>query len=271
MKTRILLVRHMLSASNVDKRENLRTADHAIPGVAPEQGLAAGKFLGEWILGNLVREGMLPRTRLWHSPYLRTRMTAATIQQACRLPEGVELKRYPSPQVGLHHDVHILPRIVYPGQSFFVDDDASKPVPHAREDILLAEQQFGLFDGLTDDECKLAFPHEFEHYHKTKKAQGKMWARMPQGESRADVCLRLRTFFGSLHRDMKRHNIDTAVIVGHGTTNRAFATMWMHKPYEWMHEEVNPLNCSIRLIEDGELHPENNGYIFPGFESPGTN
>ena len=56
--------------------------------------------------------------------------------------------------------------------------------------------------------------------------------------------------------------VEDIVVVGHGTTNRAFVQMWLHLPWEWMHKEPNPKNCSIRLIEDGE----DKGYIFKGFD-----
>jgi len=159
-----------------------------------------------------------------------------------------------------------MPKRAEDDSSFFCDrkGDEDAPVDYCREDILLAEQQFGLFDGLSDKEREMAYPREWAHYLKTREAQGKMWARMPMGESRADVCGRLKQFFGTIHRDQERHGIDTHVIVAHGTTNRAFATMWLHKRYEWMHEEPNPKNCSIRLLEDGK----DKGYIFEGFDTP---
>jgi len=37
---------------------------------------------------------------------------------------------------------------------------------------------------------------------------------------------------------------------------------WLHYPVEWFEKELNPQNCSIRLIEDNVDH----GYIFEGFK-----
>ena len=89
-----------------------------------------------------------------------------------------------------------------------------------------------------------------------------MMAKIPLGESRYDVCLRVHAAFGSFHRDADKHGIETIVVIAHGTVNRAFLQMWLHKPKGWMDEQPNPKNCSIRLIEDNE----DLGYIFPGFE-----
>ncbi len=281
MKPRILLVRHMRSSANVDKRANYLKRDHAIPGVAPEQATAAGEFLSRWIGENLVvrtnfgthvRTNFgtheVPRIRCWHSPYMRTRMTAAGLQAACRADydEGKTAKHWyrmsesPRGSASARPD-GMYAEAIHPGHSLFVDDKEADPIPHCREDILLAEQQFGLFDGLSDEERAMALPRENAYYQKCKEAQGKMWPKMPQGESRFEVCQRLRQFFGTIHRDSERHRIHTHVIVAHGTVNRAFAAMWLHKRYEWMEREANPLNCSVRLIEDGE----DKGYIFEGF------
>jgi Histidine phosphatase superfamily (branch 1) len=132
-----------------------------------------------------------------------------------------------------------------------------------REHLLLHEQQFGLFDGLSDNERRETFPEMQAYYEKCKQYEGKLWPIMPLGESRIQVCSRVHQTFGTFHRDHDKHGISTIVVVGHGTTNRAFIQMWLHKEWEWMHNEPNPNNCSIRLIESGE----DCGYIFNGFDS----
>lgn len=241
---RVLLVRHGQSRANIDHSENARVADHAIEltEAGHEQAKQAGKALAEYFSG-LDRGDwdrgagtvLKRRIRLWHSPYKRTRQTAENIVATCRTSGG---------------------------DSWFLDPVDASPVPHAREHILLAEQQFGLFDGLSDEERAEQYPAEHSYYNKCKEFEGKMWPKMPLGESRFDVCQRVHQAFGSFHRDAAKHGIKTIVVVGHGTTNRAFVTMWCHKPWEWMHNEKNPLNCSIRLIEDGQ----DKGYIFDGFK-----
>jgi broad specificity phosphatase PhoE len=128
-----------------------------------------------------------------------------------------------------------------------------------REHVLLCEQQFGLFDGVPDEEWPARFPAEWAHYSKCEQFQGRFWARMPLGESRWDVATRVHQAFGTFHRDRER-GVDDIVVVCHGVTLRAIVMMWCHLTPEWFDAEKNPLNCSVRLIEDGT----DRGYIYPG-------
>jgi broad specificity phosphatase PhoE len=236
---KILLVRHGESEGNVDRTVHSKMADHAIPlsERGHQQARRAGEFLGKWFTDNEasivmsnplqplvhVGSGKLP-FRLWNSPYLRTRQTANGILTAIKETTG------------------------------------AVPCWGVREHINLAEQQYGLFDGLDDDELTDQYPKEHEHYQKCEAAGGKFWARMPLGESRFDVAVRVHQAFGTFQRDADRHGIDTLVVVAHGTTIRAFVMQWLHLSFEWFEKEPNPKNCSIRLlIGDKDL-----GYIHEG-------
>lgn len=248
---RIFLVRHGMSQSNADWDVNREVADHAIELTEEgrRQAQACGDFLASYVHDVLIERGgppVLPKIRLWLSPYTRTRQTADEIISAATLREEVALGRFSS------DDTHDL---LFRGQSVFFD---------RREHLLLAEQQFGIFDGLSDEEREAKYPDAHAYYEKCKRHEGKLWPKMPLGESRFEVCQRVHQAFGTFHRDAKRHGIENIVVVGHGTTNRAFVMMWLHLPYEWMHAEPNPRNCSVRLIEDGE----DRGYVFDGFGDP---
>lgn len=129
-----------------------------------------------------------------------------------------------------------------------------------REHVLLIEQQFGLFDGLSNEECTAMYPAEDAYYRKQKEFEGKFFAQMPLGESRLQVAQRVHQAFGTFHRDASKHNIEDIIIIAHGTVIRCFVMMWCHKPYEWIEKEPNPKNCSIRLLDDGE----DKGYIYEG-------
>lgn len=129
-----------------------------------------------------------------------------------------------------------------------------------RENISLVEQQFGLFDGIEDDQLPILYPNEYAHYKKAQDFEGRFWASMPLGESRWKVCLRVHELFGTFQRDRDKHGINDLVIVTHGVVVRAITMMWCHKNWEWFEAEPNPKNCSIRLIEDGE----DQGYIYEG-------
>ena len=137
-------------------------------------------------------------------------------------------------------------------------------VQDRHEHLLLCEQQFGLFDGITDEASRLEiirkYPDEYEHYKKCERFEGSFWARMPLGESKFDLSTRVHQSFGTFHRDLAKSGIENIVIVAHGSTNRAFIMMWLHHPFEWFGKERNPLNCSVRLISDNK----DLGYVYEG-------
>jgi len=231
---RIYLVRHGLSEGNEDRNVHRKIADHAIKlnPLGESQATMAGDFLEGYLRDNNIRPrwykdpvGFLKNSpnkfRVWRSPYDRTRMTAD------RLISQLDPKR----------------------------------IIDVREHAFLVEQQFGLFDGLDNDECAALFPEENDHYLKQKNHGGRFWAQQPLGESRFMVAQRVHSAFGTFHRDCDKHGIENIIVVSHGTTLRCFAMMWLHLPYEWMEQEPNPKNCSIRLIEDNT----DKGYIFEGF------
>ncbi|KKN43539.1 hypothetical protein LCGC14_0701860 [marine sediment metagenome] len=221
---KIYLVRHGESESNVDKAVHLRKADHAI-NLGPNglsQAEGVGKFLAQALKNNSWNGEI--NARLWYSPYQRTKKTKDGILTA--------LKR---------------------------DNMTFKF--GCLEHPLLVEQQFGLFDGLSDDELKEQYPNEHAHYNKHQKFEGRFWARMPLGESRFDVAQRVHQVFGTFHRDADRHGIETLVVVSHGVTIRAFIMMWLHRTVEWFEKEPNPKNCSIRLIDNRQ----DCGYVINGY------
>jgi 2,3-bisphosphoglycerate-dependent phosphoglycerate mutase len=228
---RLFLVRHGQSEANLDVEVNKRVADHMVglTGEGARQADAAGVFIEDFLMreagGDVFR---LPPVRVWSSPYLRTRQTTAGV-------------------VGRMSSV----------------------VAPIREADLLREQEFGLFDGIPEEDLPSLFPREHAQYRKFEAFEGRYWARMPQGESRADVSQRMNIFFDRLHRDLERdvhlHGRDLkvrdVVVVSHGVTLRCLVKEWLGLPYEWIEQERNPANCSVRLIEGGI----DKGYVFQGF------
>jgi len=219
----IYLVRHGESEANADKTVNAVKADHLVDlsAAGKDQAVEAGVRLAELLTPALQRGEAIAA---YISPYARTRQTWAYLKT------GI--------------------------QSVAV----SAPRFYERESIHLRELEFGLFDGVPDEELPRMFPVEHRHYEKLKSAGGEYYARMPCGESRCDVAQRVHQGFGSIHRDYERHGVRHAVIVSHGVTVRAFAMMWLGLTPEWMEAERNPLNCSIRLLLAGK----DIGYVHNG-------
>ena len=219
---RIVLVRHGESEGNVDARIHATTADHAI-------GLSARG-----------REQALEAG---------TRLDALFTDLYGSIEEAPWIRVWVSPYRRTRETAAA------------IAERAGHWVRDTREHILLCEQQFGLFDGVPEEELPARFPAEWAHYDLCSRFEGRFWARMPLGESRFDVAQRVHQAFGTFHRDAVEHGIQDLVVICHGVTLRAFVMMWFGLSPEWFESESNPGNCAIRLIDAGR----DRGYVFAGF------
>lgn len=228
----IFLVRHGESLGNVDRTTHKRLPDHAIP--LSEEGKEQAFRAGQWL------------DRKWFE----------------FLPRNCD-PLDPHPEIYSYlNDVRMwtspYARTRQTAETFVAGCD--KFHGETRENILLCEQQFGLFDGLSDEELQEKYPDEHAFYQKCEDFEGRFWARMPLGESRFDVAARVQQFFGTLHRDKESSNVYDVIIICHGVTMRAFLMMWCHYSPEWFEKEPNPKNCAIRLIQNNQ----DKGYIYEG-------
>jgi 2,3-bisphosphoglycerate-dependent phosphoglycerate mutase len=170
-----------------------------------------------------------PRVRILVSPYVRARQTSAAIERG-------------------------LTAAVIPFDK--------------REATELRELEYGLFDGIADEDLPKIFPLEYEHYDKHKRFEGEFFAPMPLGESRCNVADRIKGVFGTILRDASAGRTDPIldfIIVSHGVTIRAFRMQWMHYSWEWCEKEKNPRNCSVQLIK-GQAGGYEDRPVFDGFE-----
>ncbi len=134
-------------------------------------------------------------------------------------------------------------------------------IADVREDITLVEHQYGLFDGVPEEEWKRLYPNEHANYMKWVSNGGKFYARFPCGESPYDVAIRIHQFLGTINRDDIKYNIDNLFVFTHGTTIRAFLLRMFHYTPEWFAAEQNPKNCWIRHITKEDGRYIDNGYI----------
>ena len=182
---RIYLVRHGESEGNLDTTLYLNKADHAIK-LSPKgigQAMTAGLKLNKEL----------------------TALPTIINFDRTKKENNKKIRVWASPYTRTRQTAEEMLRYI--------------TVPYEyKESILLVEQQFGLFDGLSDKEMMDKYPNEKLHYDKCSTHGGRFWARMPLGESRFDVCCRTHQFFGTLHRDLRDNDVDTVVIVSHGVT-----------------------------------------------------
>lgn len=221
------MVRHARSEANESSPLLKTVADHSIE-LAPEgteQALAAGRIILKHL--KLIQSSsppasfQQPEVQLWVSPFKRCRATAEAILSV-------------------------------------LNDPASREqwVTGNYQSSLLMEQNFGLFEGLSKQEIEEIYPKEFQFFTKNISHGGRFYARMPLGESRADVThrchqfLRLELGLGIVSPPFP--TIPTIhIVVSHGVTLRCMAMLLQGETPEWCEIEPNPRNCSVRYISDG--------------------
>jgi broad specificity phosphatase PhoE len=219
---RIVLVRHGESQGNVDPSVHGRMADHAVP--LSERGHTQASTAGEHV--------------------------AAYFRELYGTPDGAPpIRLWVSPYERTRQTAAALCRTAAPW------------IADVREHVLLCEQQFGVFDGVPDEDLPRRFPAEWEYYDRCCRFGGKFWARMPLGESRFDVAQRVHQAFGTFQRDAAEDGVSDLVVICHGVTLRAFVMMWCHLSPEWFEAERNPFNAAVRLLDP----TGDRGYLFDGF------
>ena len=118
-------------------------------------------------------------------------------------------------------------------------------IQRVKEDITLIEQRYGLFSDKEISKLRELYPEQFAFYDNYYQNDGKFYAKLPQGESPFDVALRTKQFIDTIYRDKE----DVLFVVSHGTTIRTIVMNFFHYSPEWFNKELNPGNCSIRLID----------------------
>jgi len=144
--------------------------------------------------------------------------------------------------------------------NFIIDNlnEDYKNIITRRESIYFCEQNFGVFDGLEDDEIEKEFPKEFKTWNLCKKFNGKFFARFPSGESPLDTAVRVAIGFNQI-KDF--HSQGIHIVVAHGTVIKLFEMMWFNHSPEWFYEAKTIGNCGIQVIKD---NIEWN--VFPGYK-----
>lgn len=132
------------------------------------------------------------------------------------------------------------------------------PSLRRRVSFLLREQEFGDWDGLTDEQIAARYPEMWEKRRRLTDQQGRFYFRFPNGESRADVVQRMGIFLGKVHRSHYHHHL----IFLHGVTQRAFRMAWFDRAPDWFETEPNPTTASVLEIRRGPSGAWEEEYLY---------
>lgn len=220
---RIFLIRHGESMQNVKQSDNIADHNVSLTSLGREQARKSALALKNYLNTHDI-DMSRKNTRVWVSPYVRTKETCEEFDKILGFSTGY---------------IDIL------------------------EDIALTEQQFAVFDSSWNVDRKEKYPIETEYIKQLRKQKGKFWVRYPLGESPFDVACRVKNHIGTIYRDYEKHGIENVVCFTHGVTLRVYLMQYMHYTVDWYENEHNPGNCWIRYIEDIN-EAVDKGYIYKG-------
>lgn len=230
----IFLIRHAESESNVDLSVHSHTPDPAIR-LSPrgyKQAIQLGEALGPLLLtaSNQYRHP----TRIMVSPYRRTRETLEGI--------GIGSRSNPSNNNA---------------------SDMVKSAEKIHENIALREIEYGVFDGITVEERPIKLPLEHACYQRHLDHEGWVYARMPLGESPADVVGRAKLVLHDIERAYRK-GVKQLIIVSHSQTIRCIRMEMEEQSVQWLTEEPSPPNTSTHYYTFNGINYHHHGHIYDG-------
>lgn len=267
---RILLIRHGESHANVDSSVHKIIPDHEI--ALSSRGIDQAKRAGEYVKAyfekeyadlfdsNISAKDKMNKSldkMISESPFGNNKAFSDVFKNLVdKIGDVSKISEHITPKIRLYHSPYRRTR----DTSGYIMESCKSIVTDVKEDFLLGEQTFGIFDGLEDEEQEKKFPEEFKYFKHAQQYSGKFWARYPLGESPSDVAVRLKVFFQQL-KDDEEDGIKDVIIVCHGTVLRAFTMAYLNHTPEWYAEEKSPGNCAIRVIDN----KKDLGYVFGGY------
>ena len=205
---RLFLVRHGESEGNVNKDVHRQTPDHFIS--VTERGWREQILpCGPFLRAHIAKEGGLENRRF--------ALWHSSFLRACQTAKGI------------HMAIQDL-----------------NPEVHMRDS--LGEISYGHADGLGDEVAAQEYPDYGSQRQRDSSHNTMHFLRFPNGESRADVGVRVRLFIESLQRKVKESGITDHIVVTHGVTLRVIVKEWLNLHFSETDQEKNPGNCDVRLI-----------------------
>lgn len=130
------------------------------------------------------------------------------------------------------------------------------------EEPLLTEQNFGLFTGLTTEQCYEQYPALAKLYDLQAERDGDYLVKPPQGETKKDVVTRAEQFIEKISPWFLNSKYENLLVVSHCVMSRAICKVLNNESPEWF-LKLKPLpNCSIEQFSHQNGKWTDKGLVF---------
>ncbi|MBE6453896.1 MAG: histidine phosphatase family protein [Alphaproteobacteria bacterium] len=127
---------------------------------------------------------------------------------------------------------------------------------------LVEEQDFGLFNGLSTEQCYTTYPRYAKLYDLQAKRDGEFNVVPPNGESKASVVKRAEKFLEKILLNSQDQQIENIIVVSHCVFNRALNKVLMQQTPEWLMAEKQHENCAVKQFIRINHKWSDRGFIF---------
>lgn len=127
---------------------------------------------------------------------------------------------------------------------------------------LLVEQDFGMFTGLTTEQCYEKYPNLARLYDFHAEKDGDYLVRPPQGENKEDVVKRAEQFIEKVLPRFENSQYENLIIVSHCVVNRAIKKVLNNESPEWFLQLAQLPNCSIQQFSQANDKWIDKGPVF---------
>ncbi|MBO6290341.1 MAG: histidine phosphatase family protein [Alphaproteobacteria bacterium] len=149
-------------------------------------------------------------------------------------------------------------------RSFQTGEIIVKEIPSLRmvTEPLLVEQDFGMFTGLTTEQCYEKYPNLAKLYDFHAEKDGNYKVKPPKGESKEDVVKRVEQFIEDISPWFQDSKYENLVIVSHCVVNRAISKVLNNESEQWFLAQEQQPNGAVRQFSIVNGKWQDKGFVF---------
>ena len=129
-------------------------------------------------------------------------------------------------------------------------------------DQLLVEQNFGMFTGLSTEQCYEKYPVLAKLYDLYAEEYGDYFVKAPKGENKESIVKRAEQFIENTVPWFKDSKYENLIIVSHCAINRAISKVLNNATPEWFLAQEQQPNGAIRKFSFLKGKWQDRGFVF---------